>query len=135
MPTQHINPTGLLKFDSLSQVVVATGTRTVYIAGQSACNEHFEVIGVGDYYAQSVQALNNLRIAVEAAGGTAAQIVSSTIYLKNLTPEAGERFIEAFATALGGGPFPNHAFSMIGVQALASADALVEISAVAVLDT
>jgi enamine deaminase RidA (YjgF/YER057c/UK114 family) len=134
MPIQHINPDNLLKYDPLSQVVVTSGTRTVYIAGQTACDENFAVSAIGDYYAQSVQALRNLEIAVTAAGGTVEQIVSSTVYLKNLGPEVIEQFGRALATALDGKPFPRHAFTMIGIQALGSPDALVEIAAVAVLD-
>lgn len=134
MPIQHINPPGLLQFDAMSQVVVASGGRTVYIAGQSASDVNFEVVGGNDYYAQSVQALRNLRIAVEAAGGGVENIVSSTVYLKNLTPEIAGKFLEALATACEDKPFPPHAFSLIGVASLAGADLLVEITAVAVLD-
>ncbi len=133
MGIQRINPAGLLSFDLLSQVVIASPTKTVYIAGQSACDENFEVIGAGDYFAQAAQALRHLRVAVEAAGGKVEQIVSSTIYIKNLTPEASERVLAAWSTALDGQPFPPHAFSIIGVQSLASPEVLVEISAVAAL--
>lgn len=132
MTIEHINPDRLLKFAPLSQVVVARAARTAYIAGQSACNENYEMIGT-DHYEQSLQALGNLRTAVESAGGTVDRIVSSTVYLKNLTPETGGRFIDALSSALDGQPFPAHAFSMIGVEALASPDALVEISAIVAL--
>lgn len=134
MPIQHINPPGLLQFDAMSQVVATSGGRTVYIAGQSASDVNFEVVGGNDYYAQSVQALRNLRTAVEAAGGGVENIVSSTVYLKNLTPKIAGRFLEALATACEGKPFPPHAFSLIGVASLAGADLLVEITAVAVID-
>jgi len=135
MPIQHINPNGLLKFDPLSQVVVARNVGSiVHVAGQSACNEHFEMIGIGDYGVQASQALNNLKIALEAAGGTIDHIISSTVYIKDLTPEASASFIDALTTAVDGKPFPAHAFSIIGVAALAGPDALIEISAVAVLE-
>lgn len=134
MLIQHINPPELLSFDSLTQVVVTRGTKTVYIAGQSACNKVFQVVGLNDYRAQATQALLNLKAAVEAAGGSVNNIVNSTVYLKALTPVVVEQFMTAFATAIEGKPFPPHAFSIIGVTALSGADLLVEITAVAVLD-
>lgn len=42
--------------------------------------------------------------------------------------------MRALGVALDGVPFPPRAFSMVGVQSLASPDILVEISAVAVVD-
>ena len=134
MSIQKINPPTLLKFDGLAQVVVAAGGgSTVYIAGQSACTNTFELVGAGDYRAQATQALHNLRTAVEAAGGTVENIVSSTVYIKGLNGQASEQVMAAMATAIDGKPFPAHAFSMIGVEALSGPELLVEISAIAVL--
>ena len=134
MSIQKINPPTLLKFDGLAQVVVAAGGgSTVYIAGQSAYTSTFELVGAGDYRAQATQALHNLRTAVEAAGGTVENIVSSTVYIKGLNGQASEQVMAAMATAIDGKPFPAHAFSMIGVEALSGPDLLVEISAIAVL--
>ncbi|GAB3630304.1 enamine deaminase RidA [Pandoraea terrae] len=134
MTIQHLNPAGLLSFPGLSQVVVAAGSRLAFVAGQTACNAQFEVVGGSSYHMQSTEALKHLKTAVEAAGATVHQIVSSTVYLKNLTPEVAEQFVTALSSALEGEPFPAHAFTMVGVQALASPDVLVEISAVVALD-
>ena len=134
MSIQKINPPTLLKFDGLAQVVVAAGGgSTVYIAGQSAYTNTFGLVGAGDYRAQATQALHNLRTAVEAAGGTVENIVSSTVYIKGLNGQASEQVMAAMATAIDGKPFPAHAFSMIGVEALSGPELLVEISAIAVL--
>jgi enamine deaminase RidA (YjgF/YER057c/UK114 family) len=130
MTTQHLNPAGLLSFPPLSQVVVTTCSKLAFVAGQTACNARFEVIGGNDYRLQSTEALKNLRIAVQAAGATVRDIVSSTVYLRDLTPEVAEQFGAALSIAMDGEPFPAHAFTMVGVQALASPDVLVEISAV-----
>jgi enamine deaminase RidA (YjgF/YER057c/UK114 family) len=134
MSVQRINPDGLLKFDQLAQVVVAQAPKMAFIAGQSAMNKQFEIVGGDDCFAQSVQALRNLRTAVEAAGSSVDRVVSSTVYLKNLTPAVGEQFMRALGVALDGAPFPPHAFSMVGVQSLASPDILVEISAIATVE-
>ena len=134
MSIKKINPPALLKFDALARVVVAENAgSTVYIAGQSAYTNTFELVGAGDYRAQATQALHNLKTAVEAAGGTVDNIVSSTVYIKGLNGQASEQVLTAMATAMDGKPFPAHAFSMIGVEALSGPDLLVEISAIAVL--
>lgn len=130
MTIEHLNPAGLLSFPPLSQVVVTTSRRMAFIAGQTACNAQFEVLGGHDYRAQSVEALKNLRTAVEATGAHVSQIVNSTVYLKALTPEVAEQFV----SALGSESFSPHAFTLVGVQALASPEVLVEISAVVALD-
>ncbi|RDK08005.1 RidA family protein [Cupriavidus lacunae] len=134
MTKQHLNPPGLLSFPPLSQVVVSTGSKLAFIAGQTACNAQFEVLGGNDYHLQSIQALKNLQTAVQAAGATVYDIVSSTVYLRDLTPAVAEQFIAALSLAMDGEPFPAHAFTMVGVQALASPDVLVEISAIVAID-
>ena len=45
---RFINPPGLLRPGAYTPTVVATGGRTVYIAGQVAQNEKGEVVGKGD---------------------------------------------------------------------------------------
>ncbi|QQX89157.1 RidA family protein (plasmid) [Cupriavidus necator] len=134
MTTQHLNPTGLLSFPPLTQVVVSSCRILAFIAGQTACNAQFEVMGGNDYRLQSIQALKNLQTAVHAAGATVRDIVSSTVYLRELTPEVAEQFMAAFSVAMDGESFPAHAFTMVGVQALASPDVLVEISAMVAFD-
>lgn len=60
-------------------------------------------------------------------------LVQQHSYVKQLTAEVGQEFFAAFAMALGGRPFPPHALTMVGVTALSGPDALVEISAVAIV--
>lgn len=131
MSIQRINPSSLLSFPAVSQVVVAQGGTTVHIAGQSAYDRNFNLVGGADLHQQSLQALRNLRMAVEAAGGTVDRIVSSTVYLRDLTPQVSEQFFAALAEGLEGRPFPPHAMTLVGVAALSGPDQLVEVSAVA----
>ena len=109
MSVQRINPDGLLKFDQLAQVVVSQAPKLAFIAGQSAMNKQFELVGGDDCFAQSVQALRNLRTAVEAAGSSVDRVLSSTVYLKSLTPAVGEQFMRALGVALDGAPFTTNA--------------------------
>lgn len=134
MDIERINPDGLFKLDAFSQLVVARGARRiVHIAGQGGFDSSFALVGPGDLFAQTVQAFRNLRTAVESIGGSVDQIVSSNMYIVDMTPEKVGVFGRAMSQALDGEPFPPNASTMIGVQALAMEGMLVEVSAVAAL--
>lgn len=136
MNIEHLAPEGLASSEGVYSQVVKTDARTtVYIAGQGASDKDSGLIGKGDYYAQTQQALKNVMTAIVAAGGKPENIVSSVIYVVGLADEsAAEGCIGALTTGLDGGPFPPGACSLIGVQQLMYPDMLVEISAVAVIE-
>ncbi len=134
MSNQAINPDSLFKMAGFHQVVTSTGNKTIHIAGQGAFDEQMNLVGAGDYRAQAVKAFQNLALALDAAGATPADVVSSHMFVKGLCPEVIGQFIEGMSEALDGQPFPANASSLIGVEALADPGMLVEISAVAVID-
>jgi enamine deaminase RidA (YjgF/YER057c/UK114 family) len=133
MSIMHINPPELLEYPGLTQVVVTHGKKTVYIAGQVSCDKQYNVLGEGDYFVQFCNVLKNVKVAVEAAGATADHVVSSIVYVKDITPEVLKALTNAWAVALDGAPFPRHAYTLVGVASL-SGTMLVEISAVAIID-
>lgn len=134
MEIERRNPDGLFALDGFTQIVTAENPgKVAYIAGQGAFDAEFKLVGPGDLHAQTVQAFRNLRTAVESLGGQVGNIVSTTMYVVEITPQKVEIFARAMAEALDGKPFPPNASSMIGVQGLAGEGMLVEISAVAVL--
>jgi len=134
MGIERINPDGLFTLDVMSQVVTASGgDRIAFIAGQGAFDAGFNLVGPGDLYAQVVQAVGNLRTAVEAVGGSIDHIVSTNMYIVEIDAEKVAIFGRAMAAALDGQSIPPSASTMIGVQGLAMDGMLVEISAVAVL--
>jgi len=134
MPKEYINPDSL--FPSLehgfSQIVCATGGKIVYISGQTAWDAHKQIIGGTDLAQQSRQALRNVQAAIEAAGGTLADVVALRICIVNYTP--------AQAVAVGGAlrefflEEKRPAGTWIGVSSLAVSDFLIEIEATAVLE-
>ena len=133
MPKEYTNPDSL--FRSLeygfSQIVAANGAKTVYISGQTAWDTQRQIIGGTDLAQQARQALRNVQAAVEAVGGTLADVVALRIYIVNYRPEQ--------ADVIGGALrefFPKEerpASTWIGVSALAVPDFLIEIEATAVL--
>jgi enamine deaminase RidA (YjgF/YER057c/UK114 family) len=134
MPKEYINPDSLFRSleHGFSQIVVANGGKTVYISGQTAWDAHRQIIGGTDLAQQARQALRNVQAAVEAVGGTLADVVALRIYIVNYRPEQ--------ADAVGGALrefFPKEerpASTWIGVSALAVSDFLIEIEATAVLE-
>ncbi len=131
MSIEHIQPSGLFRVQGMSHVVVATG-RTAYIAGQGAYDEEFQLVGRGDLFTQALQAFSNLCVALQAVGATPQKVVSSTIYIVDLTPEKTEVLVQAMSQALDGEPFPPNASTLVGVTQLAYPEMLIEISAIAV---
>ena len=134
MSKKYINPDSL--FPSLqsgfSQIVVAQGSRTVYISGQTAWNAEKQIIGGNNLAEQTRQAFANLQIAMEEAGGTLADVVSLRIYIVNYKPEDADAIGSALRDYF---PETHHpASTWLGVSSLAVADFLVEIEAIAVLE-
>lgn len=131
MSNYAVDPEGLFKFDGFHQVMVSTGTKTIYIAGQVAFDKDMNFIGKGDYKAQAVQAFQNIASAAKAADALPKDVLSSVIYIKGLNSEVLQQVMMGMAIALDGKPFPAHAYNIVGVEALSDPDVLVEVSAVA----
>jgi enamine deaminase RidA (YjgF/YER057c/UK114 family) len=133
MPKKYINPDSL--FPSLksgfSQIVIAQGSRTVYISGQTAWNAEKQIIG-SNLAEQAHQAFANLRTAVEAAGGTLADVVALRIYIVNYKPEDADAVGSALKDLFPEDRRPTSTW--IGVSSLAVANFLIEIEAIAVLE-
>src|SRR5262245_31009033 len=126
------DPQGLLRNPAYSHVVVASGARTIYTAGQVAIDEHGALVGAGDLAAQTAQAMRNVGLALAAAGASYANIVKITTYVVNYRPEHRTVIGQARAPFFAGGAPP--ASTLVGVSALALPEWLVEIEAVAVVD-
>lgn len=124
------NPDGLFKPSTFTQVVKARGGTTVYISGQTARDANSNIVGAGDVKRQAGQVFENLRVAVQAAGGSMADIVKITTFVVNLQPDdrawIGDMVKKHFAKP------PAH--TLVGIEALAVPELLIEIEAVAAID-
>ena len=102
---------------------------TLYIAGQVAFDEQNQIVGVGDPRLQAEQVWRNIELAVEAAGGTIANVVKITIFLKDIRHAAAE--ISIRERLFKPGRFP--VCTQVQVANLGLPELLMEVDAVAVL--
>ena len=123
---------GLLQNPAFSQVVVASGARTVYVAGQVSLDAEGKLVGAGDLAAQTTQVMRNIGAALAAAGATYADIVKITTYVVGYKPEHRGVIGKARAAFLSKDTPP--ASTLVGVAALAGPEWLIEIEAIAVTD-
>lgn len=133
MDKKCINPDGLFNSTQygFSQVVIARGSKTVYISGQVGWDNKENIISKNDLAKQTDKAFENLKCAVESADGTMSDFVSLRIYIKhdymNKTKPVSENLKKYF-------PTDPPVTTWIGVQSLADKDFLIEIDGIAVLD-
>src|SRR5579871_1325420 len=130
--TEHPRPKGLLHNPAFSQVVLASGTRTIYTAGQVSIDESGATVGSGDLAVQAAQAMRNVGLALAAAGASYGDIVKITTYVVNYKPEHRAVIGKARAPFFANKVPPASTF--VGVAALALPEWLIEIEAVAVVD-
>ena len=134
MPIELLNPDGLPKPDVYRQVAVATGSRTVYLAGQVARTADGEPVGPGDLAAQVEQAFANVHTALAAVGGSFADVARLTVYVVDWEPAKMGALGEGVGRVVQRlGIDPVRPITLIGVAALGEPDLLVEVEATAVL--
>ena len=102
--------------------------RLVFISGMTARRFDGSMAGVGDIEVQTRQVCENLKAAVEAAGGTMDDICRVDVYIRNMEQFAGIHKVRAEYFKE---PLP--ASTMVEVSKFTSPDALIEISAIAVI--
>jgi len=122
---------GLLKNPAYSHVAVASGARTIYIAGQVAMDAEGKLVGAGDLGAQTEQVMRNLATALAAAGASFADVVKITTYVVDYKPEHRPIIAKARSPHFAGREPP--ASTLVGISALAAPGWLIEIEAVAVV--
>src|ERR1700735_257115 len=106
MTLECINPKDLPTPQTYTQVVVATGSKMVFVSGQEPEDLHGKLVGPGDLATQARQVFGNLGRALAAAGARPAQVTRITIYVVNYNRDACLPIIEKARIALLGDPKP-----------------------------
>lgn len=126
---EAINPDGLAKPSGVwSTVVVAGAMPLVFVSGLTSRDPEGRVVGEGDIAAQTRRVLENLKIALAAAGSSLDRIVSVTVHVTDI-----ERFDEIHRVRREYFPRDPPASTMVQVARLVDPRSLIEISAIATL--
>ena len=130
MPKQEVTSGSLRKpvgVFSQATVVEAKG-RIVFISGMTARRADGSIAGIGDITEQTRQVCENIKAAVEAAGGTLDDVCRVDVYVRNM-----EHFdaIHKVRREYFKPPLP--ASTMVEVTKMVSPDYLIEINAIAVV--
>jgi enamine deaminase RidA (YjgF/YER057c/UK114 family) len=101
---------------------------SVHVAGTTATAPDGSLVGAGDMYAQTKQALRNIETALRAAGATMSDVVRTRIFTTDIGrwQEIGRAHGEVFGDI-------RPASTMVEVSGLLSAEMLVEIEAEAIV--
>ena len=133
MPHHNVNPSTLATPVGFSHAtVVPPGSTTVHLGGQTAMDTDGRIVP-GGIVEQFTQAFGNVLTALAAAGGAPGDLVSVTIYLTDVPDyQSHGSEIGRIWRAMAGTQYP--AMAGIGITRLWQPEALIEISAVAVID-
>jgi enamine deaminase RidA (YjgF/YER057c/UK114 family) len=130
MKKQFSNPPSLPTPKSYHHAVAVEGGLTIYLSGQVAFDAERNIVGGDDLIAQTRQAIRNLEIAVESAGGKISDIVQITIYVVNYHPDQLDDIAGTLSEFFPPECLP--ANTLVGVTSLSTDNLLIEIAGIAV---
>jgi enamine deaminase RidA (YjgF/YER057c/UK114 family) len=101
----------------------------IHVAGTTATDAQGSLVGIGDAYLQSLQALRNIERALVRAGATLQDVVRTRLYVTDITrwQEVGRAHGEIFGAI-------RPATTMVQVSGLVDPAMLVEIEAEAIVE-
>ncbi|MGA5438137.1 RidA family protein [Streptomyces griseoincarnatus] len=131
MTAERVNPPDLSPPAGFSHAVVTTGSRVVFLAGQTALDGDGKVVG-DTLPEQFTRALTNLLTALRAAGGAPADLARVTVYATDVAAyRQHARELGRIWRDVAGRDYP--AMAVVEVVRLWDEEAMVELDGFAVL--
>lgn len=109
-------------------IAIEAKGKLVFISGMTARRPDGSIAGIGDVEAQTRQVCENIKSAVEAAGGTLDDVCRVDVYVRNI-----EHFEKIHKVRREYFKAPAPASTMVEVTKMVSPEYLIEISAIAVV--
>jgi reactive intermediate/imine deaminase len=125
---EYLNPPTLSTPTGYTHVVQVRSGRTIYIAGQVAFDNSGNLVGKGDFAAQTTQVFENLKSALAAGGATFDNLVKVTTFVTDLSEMQTLRSIRSKYYGKN-----SPASTLVQITRLANADLMIEIEAIAVV--
>lgn len=116
-----------------AQVVTTEAKKLVFCAGQTAWDKECNLVGGDDLGQQMAMCLKNIGSALAEAGATYKDVCRLTIYVVNFDPSMNETISNEINKVFDKDHLP--ANTLLGIQALAMPEFLVEMEATAVIDS
>jgi enamine deaminase RidA (YjgF/YER057c/UK114 family) len=129
MKATYLEPSEVQKARAFSPAVITDGGRIVWMAGQTATVDGDGRDISGHFEAQTRRVFALMDQTLRRAGGTLANLVTMTVFLKE--PRHGDRFVEIRKEMFPDGNFP--ASALITVSNFARPGMEIEIQGIAVL--
>ncbi|MGO4250095.1 RidA family protein [Paenarthrobacter sp. RAF54_2] len=107
---------------------VPANTRLIFLAGSCPLNEDGSTAGIGDYRVQAEKAIENMRLALEAAGAEIEDVVSTRVLVASSQQADLVTAWEVVREAFGSHDVPS---TLMGVTVLGYDNQLVEVEAIA----
>ena len=109
-------------------IAIEAKGKLVFLSGMTARRPDGTIAGIGDIEAQTRQVCENLKAAIETAGGTMDDICRVDVYVRNM-----EHFEKIHKVRREYFKAPAPASTMVEVTKMVSAEYLIEINAIAVV--
>ena len=125
---RFLNPRTLSMPTGYTHVVEVNSGRTIYIAGQVALDKAGNVVGKGDFAAQTNQVFENLKLALASVGASFENVVKINTYVTDMSQirtlrEIRSRYYSNNAPAS----------TLVQIGKLAQEELMIEIEAIAVV--
>ena len=120
--------TDLLARAVAQATVVEARGKLVFVSGMLAKGPDGKIVGVGDIERQTIQVCENVKAAVEAAGGTLDDVCRVDVFVRNM-----EHFDVIHAVRRRYFTTAPPASTMVETPKMTTPDALIEMSAIAVV--
>jgi 2-iminobutanoate/2-iminopropanoate deaminase len=109
-------------------IAIEAKGRLVFLSGMTARRPDGTIAGIGDIEAQTRQVCENLKSAIEAAGGTLDDICRVDVYVRNM-----EHFDKIHKVRREYFKQPAPASTMVEIAKMTSPEYLIEINAIALI--